>query len=131
MEQLLNIEHVGGGQIKAIYEKNLLKGYPTENRLLVVTPKEAQTSSGIYIPTASDKDIIPRKGRVIQLGPISEEYKKTYGEQVEVGDFVFYGLYAGKEIEMPYLGINEDKFTITILSLTEVLYVEKSFTSNY
>lgn len=131
MEEILNIEHIGKGHIDAIYANNLLKGAPTENRLLVVTPIEAETASGIIIPGSKDKDVIPRKGRILQLGPISEEYVRTYGEQLQIGDFVYYGLYAGKEIEMEYLGINPKKFVVTILSLTEVLYVEKSITSKY
>lgn len=126
MEELLNIEHIGLENIRRIWREGLFRGAPTENRVLVVTPIETTTKGGIFIPGTEDKDTLPRKGRIIQMGPISEEYIKTYGKQLEVGDYAYYGLYAGKEVEMEYLGINSKKFAITILTLTEVLYIEKS-----
>lgn len=120
MEKFINVEHISLEEIEQVVTK--LKGLPTENRLLVVTPKEAVTKSGIFIGGDIDKDIIPKRGRVIQIGAISKEYP-TF-RFIKVGDFVTYGLYAGKEVELPYLEIDTKKFSITILSLTETLYVE-------
>lgn len=109
-------------EINNLWAQAKFRGKPTENRLLVVTPIEATTKSGIFIPGSSDRDIIPKRGRIIQIGPISQEYRNY--EDITVGDYAMYGLYAGKEVELPYLGIDSKKFVITILSITEVLYIE-------
>lgn len=122
MEELINVEHISKEEIDQIWEEGKLKGTPTENRMLVVAPREVKTKSGLIIHTENTDDIIPKRGRVLQIGPISQEYP-TY-RFIEVGNYVMYGLYAGKEVELPYLGIDKKKFIITILSITEVLYVE-------
>ena len=62
---------------------------PLADRVLI-EPKEAETktASGIYIPdTAKEK---PQQGKVIAVGPGKKE--------VEVGEEVLYGKYAGTEV---------------------------------
>lgn len=61
---------------------------------MVIEPKEAETrtASGIYIPdTAKEK---PQQGKVVAAGP----GKKDEPMEVNVGDTVLYGKYAGTEV---------------------------------
>ena len=103
-------------------------GSPTENRVVIVSPKESdrKTSSGLYVPDTV-KEGVPRKGVVVGFGPITDEYI-TYKRMLNTGDIITYGLYAGKELEPTFT--NEEiarafkDHTFTILSLNEVIYVE-------
>lgn len=106
-----------------------LPGCPTENRVLILSPKEVnQTRSGLIIPEQV-KEGVPRKGVVVKSGEITEEYK-TYRELVTVGRIVTYGLYAGKELEFetdklsPALKRILEKNVLTVLSMNEVVYSE-------
>ncbi len=66
---------------------------PLSDRVLV-EPKEAETktAAGIYIPdTAKEK---PQQGTIIAVGP----GKKDEPMEVNVGDNVLYGKYAGTEV---------------------------------
>lgn len=106
-----------------------LPGCPTENRVLILSPKEVnQTKSGLIIPEQV-KEGIPRKGVVVKSGIITEDYK-TYRELVEIGRIVTYGLYAGKELEFetdklsPALKQLLEKNVLTVLSMNEVVYSE-------
>lgn len=106
-----------------------LPGYPTENRVLILSPKEVNaTMSGIIIPSQV-KEGIPRKGVVVKSGIITEDYK-TYRELVEIGRVVTYGLYAGKELEFetdklsPALQQLLEKNVLTVLSMNEIVYSE-------
>ena len=66
---------------------------PNEDRILVEpAPAEEKTASGIIIPdTAKEK---PQKGTVAAVGEGTPEKPV----QVNVGDVVLYGKYAGTEI---------------------------------
>lgn len=106
-----------------------LPGCPTENRVLILSPKEVnKTMSGLIIPSQV-KEGVPRKGVVVKSGEITEEYK-TYRELVGIGRIVTYGLYAGKELEFetdklsPALQQLLEKNTLTVLSMNEVVYSE-------
>lgn len=106
-----------------------LPGCPTENRVLILSPKEVnQTRSGLIIPEQV-KEGVPRKGVIVKLGEITEEYR-TYRELVQIGRIVTYGLYAGKEMEFeteklsPALQQLLEKNTLTLLSMNEVIYSE-------
>ena len=106
-----------------------LPGCPTENRVLILSPKEVnQTKSGLIIPEQV-KEGVPRKGVVVKSGEITEEYK-TYREFVSVCRIVTYGLYAGKELEFetdklsPALKQLLEKNVLTVLSMNEVVYSE-------
>lgn len=107
-----------------------LPGLPTENRVLILSPKDINTTkSGIIIPGTVSEGV-PRKGVVVKRGTITEEYK-TYTDLTEVGRVVTYGMYAGKELEF---GIRPDwpesvknileKNIVTVLSLNEIIYSE-------
>lgn len=106
-----------------------LPGSPTENRVLILSPKEVnQTKSGLFIPEQV-KEGVPRKGVVVKSGIITEEYN-TYKDFVSIGRIVTYGLYAGKEMEFetdkltPGLQQLLEKNTLTVLSMNEIIYSE-------
>ena len=106
-----------------------LPGSPTENRVLILSPKEVnQTKSGLFIPEQV-KEGVPRKGVVVKSGIITEEYN-TYKDFVAIGRIVTHGLYAGKEMEFeteklsPALQQLLEKNTLTVLSMNEVIYTE-------
>lgn len=106
-----------------------LPGSPTENRVLILSPKEVnQTKTGLIIPEQV-KEGVPRKGVVVKSGIITEEYN-TYKDFVGIGRIVTYGLYAGKEMEFetdklsPALQQLLEKNTLTVLSMNEVIYTE-------
>lgn len=116
----LNLLSVEGA--KWLNEKLKGVGTPTGGRVLIVSPKvtsETKTQSGLYIPQDHDKDTVPRKGVVIQVGYITKEQEVDY-PGLQVGAVVTYGLYAGKELDVIDL---PDQVT-TILSLNEILYIE-------
>ena len=106
-----------------------LPGCPTENRVLILSPKEVnQTKSGLIIPEQV-KEGVPRKGVVVKSGEITEEYK-TYRDLVKIGNIVTYGLYAGKELEFETDKLSSalqkilEKNVLTVLSMNEVVYSE-------
>ena len=114
--------------VAAQFDKQL-PGCPTENRVLILSPKEVnQTRSGLIIPEQV-KEGVPRKGVIVKLGEITEEYR-TYRDLVQIGRIVTYGLYAGKELEFetdklsPALQQLLEKNTLTVLSMNEVIYTE-------
>ena len=76
-----------------------IKFRPMDDRVLV-EPSEAEdkTSGGIILPdTAREK---PQRGRVVATGPGKLLDSGNRGEMsVGIGDEVFYGKYAGTEIE--------------------------------
>lgn len=114
---LLSVE-----KAKWLNEKLKGVGTPTGSRVLIVSPvvtADTKTKGGLYIPQDHDKDTVPRKGVVIQVGPITNEQREDY-PGLQVGAVVTYGLYAGKELDILDLS---DQVT-TILSLNEILYIE-------
>lgn len=73
---------------------------PLDDRLLIETHKaEETTSGGIILPdTAQEK---PQRGTVIARGPGKLLDSGVRGEMsVDVGDVVYFGKYAGTEIEI-------------------------------
>ena len=97
-------------------------GTPTGSRVLIISPvvtADTKTKGGLYIPQEHDKDTVPRKGVVIQVGPITDEQQEEY-PGLQVGAVVTYGLYAGKELDV----IDLPNQVTTILSLNEILYIE-------
>ena len=95
-------------------------GYPSENRILMAVPTSGtKTTGGIFIPD-NVKDDVPKKGVLVAFGPITDDYK--HYTCLRIGDIINYGLYAGKEIELP---IDREDIKFSILSLNEILFVEK------
>ena len=73
---------------------------PLEDRILVKPIEaESKTASGIYLPeTAKEK---PVRGEVVATGPGKRlDNGKRAEMSVRKGDTVFYGKYAGTEVEL-------------------------------
>lgn len=68
---------------------------PLSDRVLILpNPAEEKTAGGLFIPdTAKEK---PLAGKVVAVGPGTAEVKM----EVNVGDQVLYGKYAGTEIQV-------------------------------
>lgn len=84
-----------------------MKLKPLADRVIVrQTEAEEKTKSGIYLPDAAKEK--PTKGKVIAVGPgkLDDNGKRTE-VAVRVGDTVYYGKYAGTDVE-----IDNEKFVI-------------------
>lgn len=115
---------------QAILEKT--GGFPTENRILILSPKDQEIKVGEIIIPGTAKEERPNKGVVIIAGEITEE-NKTYRDLVKVGRVVTYGMYAGKKIDFDKkifeeagITFGEDKHEFSVLSLTEVIFTENN-----
>lgn len=96
-------------------------GQPTVDRVVIaVSNKDFTTNSGIIIP-GGNKEEVPRKGTLVQVGLISDDYK-YFRDLLNIGSMVTYGNYAGKKIEPSNLEL--DGFDLVVLSITEICYVE-------
>lgn len=106
-------------EAKSISNKVKEFGYPPENKILMAIPNSGnKTSGGIIIPDNAKEDV-PKKGVIVSFGDITEEYKSY--QNLQIGDIVNYGLYAGKEIELP-ITLNDCKFHV--ISVNEILFIE-------
>lgn len=115
---------------QAILEKT--GGFPTENRILILSPKDQEIKVGEIIIPGTSKEERPNKGVVIIAGEITEE-NKTYRDLVKVGRVVTYGMYAGKKIDFDKkifeeagITFGDDKHEFSVLSLTEVIFTENN-----
>lgn len=99
------------------------KGLPSPGRILLIIPTSEQvTTGGIIVPGLAEKEL-PRKGVVIQFNQL-ENFP-----MMEVGTVITFGMYAGKEMnfqseQIPCVDFSKYKFTI--LSETEVIYMESN-----
>lgn len=107
-------------------------GTPTENRVLILSPKDQDTKVGSIIVPGNTKEGIPREGVVIFAGPITEDYT-TYKPLIKnPGMILTYGLYAGKEVDLwedvkeAGIELSEDKWEFTVLALNEIIYVREN-----
>lgn len=110
----------------ALRVNQYIVGFPTENRVVIVSPNDMErvTNTGLFIPS-NVKEGVPRKGVIVKLGEITEEYKSLQ-HNLHIGDIITYGLYAGKELEPNFTSeIKEiENQTFTVLSTTEIIYIE-------
>lgn len=84
-----------------------MKLRPLQDRVIVKQSEaEEKTASGIVLPdTAKEK---PTKGKVVSAGPGKlDDSGKPMPLGVKAGDTVFYGKYAGTDVE-----VNGEKFVI-------------------
>jgi chaperonin GroES len=84
-----------------------MKLKPLADRVIVrQTEAEEKTKSGIYLPDAAKEK--PTKGKVVAVGPgkLDDNGKRTE-VAVRVGETVYYGKYAGTDVE-----IDGEKFVI-------------------
>ncbi len=73
---------------------------PLEDRVLVKPIEtESKTASGIYLPESAKEK--PVRGEVVAIGPGKRlENGQRAQMSVKKGDTVFYGKYAGTEVEI-------------------------------
>lgn len=108
------------------------RGCPTENRVLILSPKDQDIKQGSIIIPGQVKDGIPRKGVVIMTGNIDERYQSYERDHlVDTGRILTYGLYAGKEIDFPTnifkeagIEVDLDQNKFTVLDINEIIYSE-------
>lgn len=109
-------------------------GTPTENRVLILSPRDQELKVGSLIVPGTAKEGVPREGVAIMAGPITDEYR-TYKPMIATGMILTYGLYAGKEVdlwdELEGSGIElsdepNNHWEFTVLSLNEIIYVRKN-----
>ena len=108
------------------------RGCPTENRVLILSPKDQDIKQGSIIIPGQVKDGIPRKGVVIMTGNIDERYQSYERDHlVDTGRILTYGLYAGKELDFPTdifreagIEIDPDQNKFTVLDINEIIYSE-------
>lgn len=106
-----------------INNKLVGKGIPTTDRVLIaVSNKDFTTQSGIIIP-GGNKEEVPRKGTIVQIGLISDDYSYLK-DLLKIGNVVTYGNYAGKKVE-PF-DLDLDGFDLMVLSITEICYIESN-----
>lgn len=113
-------------EIKAALSGKVL---PSENRVLVLSPGEEDTTIGGIIIPGNVKEGKPRKGVVILSGKLDENHI-NYEDLTKTGLIITYGLYAGKEVEF-----DSDLFTdeingkiksgkFTVLDTNEIIMAE-------
>ena len=84
-----------------------MKIKPLDDRVLVKQSEaEEVTTGGIVLPDSAQEK--PQRGKVVAIGPGKLLDSGQRGEMcVKKGDEVFYGKYAGSDVE-----IDQDKFVI-------------------
>ena len=88
-----------------------LKGRILAGKILIKPmAAEEKTASGIIIPDSAKEK--PQQGKVVLVG----DDKKDEPMEVKVGDTVFYGKYAGTEL-------NIDGTDYLLVSQTDVMYI--------
>jgi chaperonin GroES len=77
-----------------------MKLKPLADRVIVKqTEAEEKTASGIFLPDAAKEK--PTKGKIIAAGPGRiDDNGKHLAMNVKEGDVVYYGKYAGTEVEV-------------------------------
>lgn len=112
--------------IKAVLDGKVL---PSENRVLVFSPGEEETTVGGIIIPGNVKEGRPRKGVVIISGKLDENHL-NFEELTRTGLIITYGLYAGKEVEFDEELFSEElntcisKGKFTVLDTNEIIMAE-------
>lgn len=116
-------------EVLADVRKNL-RGVPPADKVVIISPKEYKSSSGLIVE--QKMDALPRKGQIIQLPNHVSELYEAFKNDLNTGNIVTYGMYAGKELIMDYLGIPDQKnYIISVLSLNEIMYIEQLTKDDY
>ena len=105
------------------------KVIPSENRVLVFSPGDEETTVDGIIIQGNVKEGKPRKGVVIIQGKLDENHT-NFDELTRTGLIITYGLYAGKEVEFdkelfsPELNSIISKGKFTVLDTNEIIMAE-------
>lgn len=125
---MFQLNHISITVAKKLAEILKQDGTPTENRVLILSPKNQESKVGGIIIPGDTKEGVPREGVVIFTGPITDDYI-TYRDLLQTGVIITYGLYAGKEVDLwsslnpTDIDLSEDKWEFTVLALNEIIYV--------
>ena len=128
---MFKLNHISLTVAQKLAEVLKRDGTPTENRVLILSPKDQDTQVGGLIIPGISKEGVPREGVVIFPGPITEDYI-TYKGMINTGVVITYGLYAGKEVDLweplklTDIELTEDKWEFTVLALNEIIYVREN-----
>ena len=112
--------------IKAVLDGKVL---PSENRVLVFSPGDDESTMGSIIIPGNVKEGRPRKGVVIISGKLDENHL-NFEELTRTGLIITYGLYAGKEVEFDEelfsdaLNTCISKGKFTVLDTNEIIMAE-------
>lgn len=105
------------------------KVIPSENRVLVFSPGDEETTVGGIIIPGNVKEGKPRKGVVIIQGKLDENHT-NFDELTRTGIIITYGLYAGKEVEFDKELFSSElnsiisKGKFTVLDTNEIIMAE-------
>ena len=105
------------------------KVIPSENRVLVFSPGDEETTVGGIIIPGNVKEGKPRKGVVIIQGKLDENHT-NFDELTRTGLIITYGLYAGKEVEFDKELFSQElnsiisKGKFTVLDTNEIIMAE-------
>lgn len=105
------------------------KVIPSENRVLVFSPGDEETTVGGIIIPGNVKEGKPRKGVVIIQGKLDENHT-NFDELTRTGLIITYGLYAGKEVEFDKELFSSElnsiisKGKFTVLDTNEIIMAE-------
>lgn len=105
------------------------KVIPSENRVLVFSPGDEETTVGGIIIPGNVKEGKPRKGVVIIQGKLDENHT-NFDELTSTGLIITYGLYAGKEVEFDKELFSSElnsiisKGKFTVLDTNEIIMAE-------
>ena len=104
----------------------LLRGKPTENRIvLAISTQEKKTNSGLFIP-GSVKDDVPKKGVIIALGDFDDDHR-FWRNTLAIGQVIQYGQYGGKEIFPTFKEkVDTEGLKFYVLSASEIIFIESN-----
>lgn len=101
-------------------------GLPSVNRVVIVALRDdSKTASGIIIPKEALDDF-SKRAVIVQVGPL-EDCVPAIEKNLRIGNIVFYGDYAGKELHHVSPELQEflgDSLKLSVLTLTEVIYIK-------
>ncbi len=117
---MLELSVISNLVAEAIHREISKLGIPSENRVLICSGEEKVTKSGIIVPEMVEEGI-SKKGVIVQVGPLTEEYK-LYRDYLTPGVIIFYGDYAGKELNVNIQSIPKGH-KLRVLSINEIVYI--------
>lgn len=129
---MFKLNHISTQVADRLASVLMKEGTPTENRVLILSPKDQDSKVGNIIIPGQTKEGIPREGVVIFAGPITEEYNTYKPLLKDPGMIITYGLYAGKEVDLwddvkeAGIELSEDKWEFTVLAFNEIIYIRKN-----
>lgn len=126
---MIKLNYISVKTAEAIKSALVGKVIPSENRVLVFSPGDEETTVGGIIIPGNVKEGKPRKGVVIIQGKLDENHT-NFDELTSTGLIITYGLYAGKEVEFDKELFSSElnsiisKGKFTVLDTNEIIMAE-------